>query len=326
MKTVFVAWERYERRSDLLAQHLGASMHHIYHGQRGRVLEAPGRYVTQGWETWRLLCQERPDVVFVQNPPIFCALLASFYAFRHGARYVIDSHTAAFNSPKWKWSVGLHRLLSKGAAATIVHNESQEEVVKRWGCRYCVLGFTPGIYPDDGSFAVSGPFAVAVINTFGEDEPLDLVLEAARRLPEVNFYVTGDDRRATPDFLAKKTVNCHLTGYLAYSQYVALLRGVDVIMDLTTRDHTLLAGAFEAVSLGTPLIVSNWPVLQRYFPLGTVHVPNTVQGICEGVQRAEREKDTLRQGVLELRTRFQTQWEQEFHQLQHLLREGDRGR
>lgn len=79
--------------------------------------------------------------------------------------------------------------------------------------------------------------------------------------------------------------NCRLTGYLPYDRYVGLLRGVDVILDLTSQDHTLLMGAFEAVSLGTPLIVSDWPILRDYFSLGTVHVPNTVEGFvreCAG--------------------------------------------
>jgi len=47
----------------------------------------------------------------------------------------------------------------------------------------------------------------------------------------------------------------------------------------------LLSGAFEAVSLGTPLIISDWPILRNYFSLGMVHIPNSVGGVCEGVRR-----------------------------------------
>jgi len=319
VKITFIAWERYERRSDLLAQHLGATMHHIYHGQRGEVLQAPTRYLTQGLQTWAVLSQERPDVVFIQNPPIFCVLLVSLYACRYNVQYVIDSHTAAFSSRKWRWSVGLHRLLSLRAAATIVHNKSQERIVKRWGCRYCVIGFIPGEYPAGEHFPLGRQFNVAVISTFGEDEPLDVILEAAASLPEVDFYITGDSRHAAPRLLAEKPDNCRFTGYLPYDQYVGLLRGVDFVMDLTTRDHTLLAGAFEAVCIGTPLIVSNWPILRGYFSPGTVHVSNTVQGICEGVQRARREQPTLRHDISQLREKLQAEWEQEFAQLWQLL-------
>jgi len=43
MKITFVAWTNYERRSELLAQHLGAAVHFIYYGQGGNVLQAPVR-------------------------------------------------------------------------------------------------------------------------------------------------------------------------------------------------------------------------------------------------------------------------------------------
>jgi len=321
LKSTFIAWTRYHRRSELLAQHLGATLHFIYNGRLGKLWQTPVRYLVQARRTWRVLRQERPDVVFVQNPPIFCALVASLYARRYGARYVIDSHTGAFLSPKWRWSLGLHRMLSRRALTTIVHNRSQEKIVNRWGCRYCVLAFTPGDYPAGEHFSLDGQFNVAVISSFREDEPLDVVFEAAGLLPEVSFYVTGDYTRIATSLLAKKPDNCRLTGFLPYERYVGLLREVDAAMVLTTQDHTLLMGGFEAVSLGTPLIVSHWPLLRDFFSLGTVHVPNTVEGICEGVRRAQREQTVLQRGILILREQLRSEWEQQFAELRHSLRE-----
>lgn len=319
MKTAFIAWIGYHRRSDLLAQHLGATMHFIHYGPSGRLIQTPIRYGVQAWQTWRVLRQDRPDVVFVQNPPIFCVLVAFLYAQRYGAQYVIDSHTGAFHSAKWRWSVGLHRILSKSALATIVHNTSQEKIVKEWGCRYLVIGFTPGNYPPGEDFALDGQFNVAVVSSFREDEPLGLVLEAAALLPEASFYITGDSRRIARPLVSKKPDNCRLTGYLSYERYVGLLRGVDAIMVLTSNDHTLLMGAFEAVSVGTPLIVSDWPILRDYFSSGTVHVPNTVEGICEGVCLVRLKQTTLQQEILVLQEQLQTEWVLKFAELQRLL-------
>ena len=318
-KIAFVVWARYHRRSELLAQNLGATIYYVYSGKAGNLLTAPGRYLVQAWKTLRLLVREQPDVIFVQNPPIFAVLVTCLFAQLFGKGYVIDSHTGAFVGQKWRWSLGLHRRLSRGALTTIVHNNSQEAIVRRWGCDYCVLAFTPGEYPEGGDFFLEGQFNVAVISTFSADEPLDVVFEAAGCLPEVIFYVTGDSKRIAPHLLATKPGNCYLTGYLSYGQYVSLLRGADAILDLTTQDHTLLMGAFEAVSLGTPLIVSDWPILQDYFSLGTVHVPNTVEGVCEGVRRAQREQPMLRRDMLRLRERLQTQWEHQFRELGRFL-------
>jgi glycosyltransferase involved in cell wall biosynthesis len=318
-KAAFIGWENYNRRSELLAQNLGAGMHFVHWGKKGKILQAPMRYLVQSWQTWRVFRRERPEVVFVQNPPIFCALAAFLLSWWYDAEYIIDSHTGAFLMRRWRWSLRLHRLLSKRAAMTIVHNESQEEIVKGWGCRYCVLGVWLGDYPSGQTVSLDGHFRVAVISTFAEDEPLDVVFRAAHNLPTVDFYVTGDSKRLAPRLLAEKPGNCHLTGYLPNDQYMDLLQSVDAVMALTTRDHTLLSGACEAVSLRKPLITSDWPILREYFPFGTVHIPNTVEGIEDGVARARRDHKMLQQDILQLREQLWAQWRKKLSELSALL-------
>jgi hypothetical protein len=320
-KITFIVWARYHRRSELLAQHLGATIHYIYYGRRDQLSQAPVRYFVQALRTWLVLHRERPKIIFVQNPPIFCALVAFFYARCHRARYVIDSHTGAFLSAKWRWSLRLHRWLSRRALATIVHNIDQEKIVKTWGCPYCVIGFTPGSYLSEEPFPLDGKFSVAVITEVGEDEWLAEVVDAAVLLPDVCFYITGDSKRIPWPLLMRKPKNCRLTGYLPYGQYVSLLGGVNVVLALNDLDHTLLMGGFEAVSLGKPLITSDWPILRDYFSLGTVYVRNTQQSICEGVRRAQREQTALRQCILLLREQLQDDWDRQFGELLLLLKE-----
>lgn len=320
-RAAFIDWERYNRRSELLAQNLGATMHFIHWGKRGNIVQAPLRYLVQGWQTLRVLQRERAEVVFVQNPPIFSAMVAFLYCWWNGAQYVIDSHTGAFLSRRWRWSLGLHQMLSKRAMMTIVHNESQEKIVERWGCPYCVLGVWLYDAPSRQHVPRNGHFKVAFISSFATDEPIDIVFEAAAGLPAVDFYVTGDSKRMASSLLTNKPSNCHLTGYLPYDQYVHLLQEVDFLMALTTRDHTVLSGACEAVSLGKPMIISDWPILREYFPLGTVHVSNSVEGIKEGVCRAQREQSGLQQDILRLRERLQAQWTQKLSGLSSLLQE-----
>jgi glycosyltransferase involved in cell wall biosynthesis len=321
MNISFIVWAPYQRRAEILAEHLGASLTFIYYKPANKRLETPIRYAVQAKRTWHTLRQQRPDVIFVENPPIFCALVASIYAWRHGTRFVIDSHTGAFLSPKWKWSVGIHHFLSHSALVTLVHNTSQEKIVKAWRCRYLVMGFTPGSYPEGKSFEFSRQFNIAVISSFHEDEPIDLVFEAAALLPEVSFYVTGDYKLIAPNTLSKKPENCYLTGYMSYDHYVGLLRGADAIMALTSSDNTLLMGGFEAVSVGTPMIISNWPVLREYFSLGTVHIPNSVDGIREGVCTARKEKTRLKQEILILQNHLNEEWRSKFEELLRMLNE-----
>ncbi len=319
VKTAFLAWIDYHRRSDLLAQHLGATTYFIQHGAPGGLIKTAIRYLVQAWRSWRVLSKDRPDIVFVQNPPIFCVVVAALYAKRYGAEYVIDSHTGAFLSPKWRWSLRLHRLLSSGALATIVHNTAQEQIVKPWGCRYLVMGFTPGRYPPGDTYDLDGNFCVAVISSFRDDEPLGEVFGAAALMPDVRFYITGDATRIQASLAARKPDNVLLTGYLSYDRYVGLLRGVDAMVVLTTGDHQLLMGGFEAVSLGKPLIVSDWPLLRTYFHQGTVYVTNTAEGISEGIRQAQRDLPVLQQAILALSAELHTEWEGAIAQLRCLL-------
>jgi hypothetical protein len=318
-KGIFIAWTRYHQRTEFLAHKLGIRLHYIYSGNQGRLLHAPIRFIIQAWQTWRILRREFPEFVFIQNPPIFCVLIAFIYSWRYGARYVIDSHTAAFLSPRWRWSLWLHRLLSTRALMTIVHNSSQGKMIKSWGCSDFVLGDYPGPRAGGVRFHLDGQFNVAVISSFATDEPLDIVFEAAGGLPEINFYVTGDSNRIAPRLLAKKPHNCSLTGYLPHKRYLGLLQGVDAIIALTTRNHTLLSGAWEAVSIGKPLIVSDWPILKHCFSQGTVHVPNTAEGVYRGVRRVQAEHDILQQDMLKLRDQLTQEWELKFRELQEQL-------
>ena len=321
MKKAFVSWTRYHRRSDQLARHLGAASHFLQYGRHGALASAPLRYAVQAAQTWRLLRRERPDVVLVQNPPIFAVAVAYLYARLHGARYIIDSHTGAFLSPKWRWSLGLHRLLSRRALTTIVTNEHLYSLVRGWGARATVVGFTPNDGAVARPFPVGGQFNLAVVNTGAEDEPLAAVCEAAARLPEATFYITGDTSRLAAEVGARKPPNCVFTGYLPYEQYVGLLQSVDAVVDLTDRDHTLLMGAFEAVAAGTPLVVSDWPVLRSYFSRGTVHVANTADGLYEGLRRVQRDLPALRREVAALHDQLLAEWRRSRQALLSLMGE-----
>jgi hypothetical protein len=317
-KIICLSWESYHRRTALIGDHLSAKVFFISN-EYIKKMGLPFRYLLQIWKSWLVLIKECPDIIFVQNPPIFCVILVFLFSRLFDKKYVIDSHTGAFLSPKWRWSLGLHRFLSKHALTTIVHNTSQEPIVKAWGCRYLVIGFIPGNYPPGEYAPQKGQFNVAVVSSFREDEPLEQIFEAAKALPGVNFYISGDSKRLQPSMLSKVPGNCLLTGYLSYNQYIGLLRQSDAAMVLTTSDNTLLMGGFEAVSLEIPLIISDWPILREYFSSGSIYVANTAAGIREGVISAREKQASLRLEIRALREQLHSEWQRKFGELQQLL-------
>lgn len=319
MKLSFIAWIDYNRRSEILAEFFGASLHHISFGRRKTKWQIPIRYLVQSFQTLRVLLKERPDVVFVQNPPIVILLPVFPYCFLFGANYIIDSHTGAFTD--FRGTLGLHKWLSKRALTTIVHNQSQEKIVKEWDVPYCILGFFDTEYPVGKPATLGKGINITFSCSFAPDEPILEVFNAAKMLPETNIYITGDHKLLDPAQEAQKPNNCHFTGFLDYDEYVGLLRGSDMVMALTTRDETLLSGGFEAVSLEKPLIVSNWPILEQYFSAGSIHVDNSAAGIAQGIREGIENLPMLTEKIKELRTKLNEEWQQSGDEIQHLIQD-----
>ena len=59
-----------------------------------------------------------------------------------------------------------------------------------------------------------------------------------------------------------------IAGFLSDQQYGSLICNADIVLTLTTQDHTMIRGAWEAIYQATPVIVSDWPILQSSFDKG----------------------------------------------------------
>jgi len=318
-RMLFIAWIAHNRRSQLIAAKFQMKLYLIQSLKR-RYFLSPLRYILQAAKTLGILIREKPEVIFVQNPPIFAALVVYLYAKLWKARYIIDSHTIALLAPWWKWSLPIHAFLSRRAITTIVTNEHLKAMVDAWGAKSFIIADIPTTFPQGKPFSLDGRFSVAVINTFSPDEPIEEVLKAAASLPDVQFYITGSPIRARKEFLQNHPDNVRFTGFLPDEEYFGLLRAVQAIMVLTTDDHTMQRGACEAVSLGKPIITSDWPLLKAYFHKGTIHVDNSSQGIQEGISRMQKERDVMEREILVLQQERWQEWEEKYASLTRLTR------
>jgi glycosyltransferase involved in cell wall biosynthesis len=132
-----------------------------------------------------------------------------------------------------------------------------------------------------------------VVNTFSRDEPVEKVLNAAKNIPNISFDITGDVNHVSRSLWDDAPPNVHFTSWLSNEEYASLLRTATAVMVLTTRDHTMQRGAYEAMALEKPLITSDWPLLRKTFNKGTIHVDNTVAGITAGIETAVRNHKSL---------------------------------
>jgi glycosyltransferase involved in cell wall biosynthesis len=267
------------------------------------------KYAGQWLKTGRILRSERPDVVFVMTPPVFAALPAFWYARRTGASVVIDAHTAAFLLPRWRMFQWLQRALCRSAATTLVSNQHLADLVRATGGHATVVPDVPVIFERRANFQRPPEFTVAAVCSFDYDEPVEAIFDAAGQLPDVRFFVTGNAKRLSPALASRIPPNLTLTGFLTTESYGALLADADAALVLTTYDHTMLRGAYEAIYQGTPVIVSDWPLLRDAFPQGAIHVDNSRAAIVSAVREMNRDHARYTSGARLLRDAKLRRWE-----------------
>jgi glycosyltransferase involved in cell wall biosynthesis len=327
-QSLFLVWgpPSHGPRSQVFARELGIGELHFLNvtSQRG-VWSALVKYPLLAIRTLSLLFHKRPKLVFVQSPPGLAVLFVFLYCIVTGSRYIVDAHSAALLLPFWTRPRWLWAGLARKALATIVTNEHFAQTLRSWGARALVIRDIPTTFPENGLYPLNGDFNVTVVNTFASDEPLEQVLEAARDLDGVHFYITGRVSRGDPRLLERAPRNVTFTDFLSNEQYYALLRGGHAVMCLTTRDNTMQRGACEALSLARPIITSQWPLLREYFHQGTVHVDNTSAGIRQGVREMCSRYDEYVTGILALQVRQQMEWKEKLRELIGLIGLG-RGR
>jgi glycosyltransferase involved in cell wall biosynthesis len=308
---LFLVWgpRDYGQRSRAFAGALGIDVHHVVATRRRGPWIAPAKYLAQAVMTGVLLARHRPTVVLVQSPPTVAVLCARLYGIATGARYVVDAHSDAFTSRLWTRPAWLRRWLTRGALATVVTGEHAAAAIRRDGGRAVVVPnipmplAVPTVLPDLGP-----GFHVTVVGSFAPDEPLEAIVEAAARLPDVTFHLTGPSSRAPHRLPAVLPPNLRLTGFLPDDDYLGLLAAGHGVLCLTTRDHTMQNGAAEALAVGTPVVTSRWPLLVSYFDQGTVHVDATANDIARGITELRDRHTELAHGIVALRHQRDADW------------------
>jgi glycosyltransferase involved in cell wall biosynthesis len=302
-------------RSKILARHLDAKVIkvRISTNRFVRLLNYP----FLAFITFLNLMHKKFDAVFVQLPPIQAALPAYLYCKIFKKKIIFDSHSGIFFYP------GLHQKLYfrhycsvvKHINLNLVHNQAILD-------RLCLKN-TPSVLLEDKIYLTPSPInasllvKIAVICGYGKDEPIQEIIESARNLPDVQFFLTGKSKKIN---IIHKPNNINFTGYLADSDYGKLLQSVNIIMALSNREDTVLCGAYEAVGLTKPLITSDTLVLKTYFNKGTIHTANNAQAIVQAIKTAQANLERLYNEMLVLRKEKIETWQKQFEPVEALLK------
>jgi len=314
MAVTYISWAPHCSRSDYTARELSGTSHMVYVARLGsRPATVWLKYLIQAFRTWKILLRRRHDAVFVMSPPVLAGLVVLPYCWFWRVPFVVDAHTGAFVDPRWRHFQWLQRWLCRKAATTIVTNTHLAEMLASYGADATILPDVPVRYPESAALPPTTTdttrFRIATICSFDYDEPVELIIDTARALPEVEFLVTGDPEkveRLRPQFPSNLT----LTGFLDNASYGRLLSDAHIVMALTTGQHKMLRAAYEAVYQGTPIIISDSPLLREEFDQGGFVVRNTVDDIVRAVRALQQDLQKYRQQVQALKDRKEGRWRQ----------------
>lgn len=310
--TFFLTWIEH-RRTRILCQKLSIPLAELLSPHRG-----VRRYAELTIRTLRTVFLLHPKVLIVQSPSIVLALLALALRPFLGYRLIVDAHNEAIE-PYLHSSWAMCRLawlLQKRADLTIVTNCQLAETVIRHGGRPLVLPDCIPVPPSTSPRNMPGEFRIVLISTFAGDEPFDAVIDAMRQIDTgVHLYVTGNPATLPATVKATLPSNITLTGFLSEHDYWAMLASSDAVMDLTTMDNCLVCGAYEAIAVQRPLVLSRNDASTELFADFAVFTDNTIGSIVNAIQSLRLRHRQLVAGMPKATIQFNEQWQRRAQEL-----------
>ena len=313
---IWLTWEDH-RRSRELAAALNATYIPL-------LVDLPRalRYIILAPKTLAAIARYRPRLIYCQNPSIVLTALLAITRRFHGAPLVVDRHTnfrfdtLRSRSPIWRLYHVLSRLTDRLADLTIVTNEFLADWVKADGGRAVVLTDPlPNIAPSNRIYSGGEPAHIVVVGSGARDEPLPEILDAASSLgSRIHVAITsGGAKKAATRYLVPANVN--FPGFLPYEDYLDLLRSADLVVVLTKQAHTLCCGAYEAVSLHRPMVLSNFDTITNHFSRGAVYASPTAASIAKEIAAALENWPTLYEQVVAAERVMRPTWNSAFQRV-----------
>ena len=280
---VWITWEKQQRNR---------SMSRVFECELREIISRKPRflrYLVSGARTVRIFFS-RPKLIFVQNPSVVLAFLGVVAGRILRIPVIVDAHNAALiplegAAPKLMRVV--ERFLVRSASLTLVTNEALAGIVRREGGAVEILPDPfPEIACDDPYEYPDSEVSVFCVLSWADDEPFVEIMKAAAELgSSVRVYMTGSSKGRERAYGQSLPENVVLLGYVDDAEYRRRLCGADLVVVLTTRDNCLVCGAYEAVSAGRPLMLSDTEVLREYFRETAFYVKNDASSIANGVSR-----------------------------------------
>lgn len=314
MNNLFIAWIKFQRRAVSMQPYFQYKLKffdNLFHDRKLKIID----YLYNSFRTLLYLIKAKPSIIWIQLPPtplLYVALIYRFF-FRN-TKIVADCHNGLFSN-KWIPYLKGGKYLNK-VDIIIVHNNVIKDIALKAGLlasKVNVLETKPADqvpdFSSDFDLGIVGPW-VLMPCAFADDEPISVVFEAAKLIPDNKIVISGNTKRAEGRHdLSNPPDNVILTGYLSTKDYEALILKSSAILGLTTEKHIQLSVANEATGFEKPMILSNTALLKELFNKGAVFVDTMdSSSIAYGITSAISSLSELEDGVKQLKIERNIRW------------------
>lgn len=273
----------------------------------------PFGYFLQAFQTVRTVLRVRPEEVWLQSPPTFLPhLLLALRAVAGRFRIVADCHFQTF-TPGWIWVPGTIWAINH-CDGVLVHNAESRSAAEGVGVNpkliYTLEDPPSNIAPEQErrTSPEARPYVLAPCS-FSFDEPIAVLLAAARLLPELRILIT--ESRAKADrlgFTRDCPENVSFTDYLPLPEFERLLIGASVVLGLTSVEGIQLSVANEALGADKALVLSDTRILRAMFGEAALFARNTPEDLATRLRQALAAQVELEARSAALKARRQQDW------------------
>lgn len=304
MNVLSLVWGPFGFRSDELAHAVGAERVNITFLYGPRYL-APIRYLVLFFRTILLLFTKRPDVVYAQNPPVFCPLSCILYCRITKTKLLIDHHSiwsvkTLGNNPVSKLIGLLEKFVALSADANtaphVVWGRKLKEMnAKNVNVIHDYVDRNRNVRNEGLRKKYADGTVIAMSSHGGHPlERIEVESAAVASTPSVTLLVTGPVEKLNRRLRDNLPRNVRYLGFLEREEYEKLKASVDFAINITDEPYTLSHVLFEYAASSLPIISSKQLVVEDVFGDSILYTDSSgIRDVAEKVKLLAASHETM---------------------------------